>query len=373
VGAIPRNIDITPFDTVATVDCMVYLDERSMVTLKEMFVAYDYQPAYSSPSVVDSATGALLMNLTHLFMFEHEPKVLPTPGSLHFYEVVTTATLKPIPRLCLFASTRLQIEVGDHVFTFPMKEQIEDWVKWEDKSFVAMPSDYHDDRFGPRGLMYLILRPMPNQQGLPAYKLVTSRIGLCATYPHMIQEHHSSVGFSQSDWPALRNLCTLRLSEAQTNVQSTINSILKLLIDAMNTCLLQGCLAPITRLPTQGDAGRNQYAADLCEAFYDDYIAHTREGTLGSLGALLIQVRSFVRPLKNGYQSMMDIMREFLVRNNLKILIDTLTDSFEPPKTLTCVLRIISDGPMGAEGTIGIPKYINGFKVDGQIMRVAII
>ncbi|KAH3919535.1 hypothetical protein HBH56_015620 [Parastagonospora nodorum] len=153
VGAIPRNIDITPFDAIATVDCMVYLDERSMVTLKEMVVAYDYQPAYSSPFVVDSATGALLMNLTHLFMFEHEPKVLPTQGSLHFYEVVTTATLEPIPRLCLFASTQLQIEVGDHVFTFPMKEQIEDYVKWEDNSYVAMPPDYHDDRFGPRGLM----------------------------------------------------------------------------------------------------------------------------------------------------------------------------------------------------------------------------
>ncbi|KAH6413332.1 hypothetical protein HBI08_130180 [Parastagonospora nodorum] len=132
---------------------MVYLDERSMVTLKEMVVAYDYQPAYSSPFVVDSATGALLMNLTHLFMFEHEPKVLPTQGSLHFYEVVTTATLEPIPRLCLFASTQLQIEVGDHVFTFPMKEQIEDYVKWEDNSYVAMPPDYHDDRFGPRGLI----------------------------------------------------------------------------------------------------------------------------------------------------------------------------------------------------------------------------
>ncbi|EAT89496.1 hypothetical protein SNOG_02765 [Parastagonospora nodorum SN15] len=154
VGAIPRNIDITPFDAIATVDCMVYLDERSMVTLKEMVVAYDYQPAYSSPFVVDSATGALLMNLTHLFMFEHEPKVLPTQGSLHFYEVVTTATLEPIPRLCLFASTQLQIG-----------------------------------------------------------------------------KHHSSVGFSQSDWPTLRNLCTLRLSEAQTNVQSTINNILKLLVD----------------------------------------------------------------------------------------------------------------------------------------------
>jgi hypothetical protein len=119
--------------------------------------------------------------------------------------------------------------------------------------------------------------------------------------------------------------------------------------------------------------GRNQYAADLCEAFYDDYIAHTREGTLGSLGALLIQVRSFERPLANGYQSVVDMMREFLVRNNLKILIDTLINTFEPPKTLRGVLHMISDGPIGAEGAIGIPKYINGVKVDGQIMRVAIV
>lgn len=213
VGAIPCNIDITPFDAISTVDCMVYLDERSMFTLKEMIVAYDYQPAYSSPSVVDSATGALLMILTHLLMFEHEPKVLPTQANLQFYEVSTTATLKPIPRLCVFASTRLQIEVGDHIFKFPMKEQIEDYVKWEENSYVAMPPDYHDDRFGPRSLIYLILCPMPNQQDLPAYKLVKSRIGLCAAYPHMIQEHHSSVSFSQSDWLALRNLCTLRLSE----------------------------------------------------------------------------------------------------------------------------------------------------------------
>lgn len=66
-------------------------------------------------------------------------------------------------------------------------------------------------------------------------------------------------------------------------------------------------------------------------------------------------------------------MRELLVRNNLKILIDTLINTFEPPKMLSGVLSMISDGPTGEKGAIGIPKYINGVKVDGQIMTVAIV
>jgi hypothetical protein len=369
MNAIPRDIDVTPYTAIDTVDCQVYLDDTSVITVREMITVYDYHPAYAKPAI-DSATGALSMDLTHLFRFEHKPKILQTHGNLYLYEVITRTYREPSTRLCFFAWTKLDIQVGDHLFTFPLKEKIEDHIKYGERARVAVPQD---DKFDPRGLMYLVLRPVASQQGLPTYQLVTTRLGLCASYPDALQRHATPIPFNDSDWPALRNLCFLRLSEVQTDVEATILSILNLLVEATNVCLSQEHLSRIKQLPVKPDTGRNQYAADICEAFYKDCLERPWITKLGRLSAVLIRARSFDKRVVERDNLMVDTMREFLTRNNLKMLLDALIEAFEPHMSLRRVIYMIRDGPTVEQKGVGVPKYVNGVKVDGQIMRVVIV
>jgi hypothetical protein len=370
-NAIPRDIDITPYTVIDTVDCQVYFDEESTITVRELITVYDYHPEYRKPTI-DSANGALSMDLTHLFMFKYKPRILQTHGSLYLYEVVTFTGHEPSTQLCFFAWTELNIQVGDHMFTFPMAEKIEDRIKIGDRPHIVVPEH---ERFDARGLMYLILRPTSSANVPPTFQLVTTRCGLCASYPLTVSRHGPSINFNDSDWPALRNLCFLRLSEVQTDVEATILSILNLLVEATNVCLSQEKLPHIAKMPTNNPKGRHEYAADICEAFYNDYFESPitkRRDSLGRLGVVMSEFRKFKKPSIEERNLMVDTMREFLRRNNLRTLLDALMNAFQPPKTLRGILHMIRDGPTEEQKPIGIPKYINGVKVDGTIVRVQI-
>jgi hypothetical protein len=366
-NAIPRQYDITPYERISTADCQVYLDPQCMITVRELVTVYDYRPVYIKPAI-DSATGALLLDLTHLFVFEHEPRLLRSYGNLHVYGVISRNWYDLHEQLCFFAWTRLDIAVGDHLFAQPMSEMIEDQVRYGDGAPVAVP---RDDKFDPRGLMYLVLRPRPSEHGLPTFQLVTTRLGLCASFPDALS-CSSEIKFVESDWPAIRNYNFLRLSEVHTSVASTITSIMNILIEARTVVFLEEQLQYITRLPTGHGSVSRENASIICDAFYGDNIGIPREDYWGNLGAVLINMESRRELAKRGLL-IVQAMRTFLVRNNVKTLLDAIGNAFEPPLGIMAVARLIKAGPTEDQKYIGIPKYINGVKVDGSIARVLVV
>jgi hypothetical protein len=367
-NAIPRQYDITPYERISTADCQIYLDPQCVITVRELITVYDYRPAYIKPAI-DSATGALLLDLTHLFVFEHEPKLIRSYGNLHVYGVISRNWYDLHEQLCFFAWTRLDIAVGDHLFAQPMSERIEDQVRYGDEAPVTVR---RDDRFDPRGLMYLVLRPTPSEHGLPTFQLVTTRLGLCASFPNALS-HSSEIKFVESDWPAIRNYNFLRLSEVHASVASTMTSIMKILIDARTVVFSEEQLQYITSLPSGHDSVSREKASLICEAFYRDPNDARMEIYWGNLGTVLITIESPREITRRVALSMVQAMRDFLVRNNIKTLLDAIGSAFEPPLGIRAVARLIKDGPTEEQKYIGIPKYINGVKVDGSIARILVV
>ncbi|KAF2030841.1 hypothetical protein EK21DRAFT_88564 [Setomelanomma holmii] len=215
------------------------------------------------------------------------------------------------------ATGALHIAAGDHLFVLPMNEKIE----------------------------------------------TQARFGLCAPFP-AIQTWSASTNFNGSDWPAVRNLRFLRLSEV----------VLNILKDARAVVFSEEQMRYIKNLPNGHDALSRRFASDICDAFYQDSIHYLQDGSWGRLGALLLDSPIFKNReyLKRG-PLLIPAMRDFMTRNNFMMLLEALSNAYSPPMDMHEVVWLIKNGPTDAQKTMGVPKYINGIQVDGSVMRVLIV
>jgi hypothetical protein len=370
-NAIHRDYNLAPYAKFPIVDCQVYLDRQSVVTVRELISVYDYQPEYIQPAV-DAATGALVLDLTHLFMFEHKPKLLGSYGNLHIYEAPNQRADVGHRRLCFFAWTRLNVETGDHLFALPTNENFEDRVRYDDPYGYNLPFD--QSRYDDRGLLYLVLRQRPTEQGLMTFQLITTRIGLCAQHSNDLS-WPPSANFVDSDWPALRNFSFLRLSEVQSSVASAITSLLNTLVEIHTVVFTEEQLQHMRGLPHDHGAQSRSQAAAICKAFHRDFrstqLEEYRE-LKGRLDEVVLDLH-FDRAYHKKTRPLMRAIRDFLHRNNVKTLLEVLGTAYNPPLDIDDVVQMIKVGPTTAQKFVGIIKYINGVQVDGSILRVLIV
>lgn len=345
----------------STLNCQVYIDSRCQVAIGEVCSINKDRPKYIKPAV-DSATGALVLDLTHLFVFDQQPVLMGTSSSkFHVYEVVQRTPHEPLKRLCFFSWTLLSIEEGDHLFALPTDGPPEPRRPYNTGAPAAV---LRNDNQESTGMMYLVLRPRPSEYGLHTFQLVTTRLGLCAQTPYLLDDLESGL-FTANDWPEIRNVGYLKLSQVQISIASALNSVVKMLSDARDT-LSRGRWSWNTSLPTGYDAASRKSAAEICEAFY---VNETGE-QLNHLANTIVKDTRIAHRDKLLY---IEELVGFLNRNNMRALLGAIRHSYKYSQSIQDVACWIRDGPTDAQRAIGVTKYINGVKVDGSVVRVLIV
>jgi hypothetical protein len=373
--AAPRNHDLGRYDDIWAKKCQVYYDERSVTTVREATITTDSQPSQNAPSI-DSGTGTLSMDLTHLFMFTHKPRIIRQYGNVYLYEVVTQLDNGPPTglRLCFFAWTVLQIEAGNHLFARPRDDAAEhNNLQAGDE---ATTSECAND-LDKGGLMYLVLRTVLSKQGPFTYQLVTTRLALCASYPSVDEDFGVFAAYTQSDWIALRNLHSPRLSEIQTSVSSIMLSIMSLINTAINALVGAGELRFIVGMAASKKRRSWANVAAIVEGYYRDCKGDSYYGVNGGyLGYLLPNTGSRISSPKRPIGCNLRLpkpLKDFLTRTNCTVLLESLSNAFQPPLAIEEVCRMIRAGPTEAQRSTPIYKYINGVRVDGTVRRVLIV
>lgn len=368
-NALHRDYNLHAWSILPISDCQVYLDRRSVVTCRELISVYDYQPEYIKPAV-DAATGALLLDLTHLFAFEHKPVLLGSYGNLYIYQAPNQRADASHKPLCFFAWTRLHVEIGDHLFVLPFNETGQISVRRDDPYSYKFP--YDRSRYDDRGLMYFVLRQRHTEQGIMTFQLITTRLALCAQSDRSWPQ---TASFADSEWPALRNFSLLRLSEVQTSVASAITSLLNTLVEIRTVVFSEEQLQHVRGLPWDHGTQSRSQAAAICNAFHMDFetTKHDMNRELkGRLDDVIIDI-PFDRAYDKKRRPLIRAIRDFLHRNNVKTLLDVLGAAYTPPLDIDDVMQMIRVGPTTAQKFVGITKYINGVQIDGSILRVLIV
>lgn len=337
-------------------DLQVYLDEQSSVSLRELIPEVsgkDFKPGTQLQPTVDATTGALEMNLTRLFVFEKQPK--EWPGRFHPYHVYDPSRpFEKVKPLCLSTWTSLRTRPGDQLFAFTTENEL-------------------DAREG-YNTMYLILRPTRvGEAGVPTFKLVTTRIGLCsvrAWKEKLRQGVESPESLTEQDWPRLRNLGFLRLHHTQASVASAVNNVIRVLVEARNLVITPQQTLFSDYLPSGADKKSRIKASKICIAF----LKHGARSHVQFLRG----IEAYFRHDRNAQPPKAELpiaqsLREFLVRNGFESLLVALRGAYDPPLTLLEMSDLIRRGPSEAHSHISIPKYISGFSVDGSIHRVRIV
>lgn len=342
-------------------DVQVCLDRHSKLTIRELLPEiYNDPHPRGSPlhATVDASTGSLEINLTHLLNFadklEQRERYL---DRYHLYNVSTASTgSRGHSTLLLLSLGEARIRAGDQLFTFTVENT--------------------EDVSNKRSMMYLVLRPKSvegQKPRVPSFELVTSRIALCGyagLYHQRMQNLTSSDSYIDQDWPFIRNLGSLQLPQVQASVAAAIRNVLRILIEAKKFVFGYGEVEYSTQLPKDTDAESRMYAARICKAF----LQHgTQEPHFQYYLETILKDSAGRRMGSKERKPIANFLQDFLLRNGLRELLDSILKAYEPPLPLDELIHLIEAGPSKEHMTKGIPKHIGGVKIDGSVVRVRIV